>query len=525
MLELQVVSLPFLIISLAFLSFVYFIFKPHSKLQQRTPCPESYPVVGNLIGFLRNRHRFHDYVADLLSSTPHLTLQVNGFLGLSHGVCTADPADIDHILHCNFDNYVKGSRFHSVLHDLLGHGIFNVDGELWSAQRKVASHEFSTKSLKLFISNTVQSQISDRLMPYLSFFCDNEKVIDLQDILRRFSFDNICRVAFGVDPGWLDPNNAMDKSQISSFATAFDYAVEVASNRFMSPLPAIWKMKRLLNIGEEKKYKEVLEVINDYAINIITSKEKIYQNKEGKEAEQKMDLLSRFMISFGFHDQDEKRNFLRDIVISFILAGKDSTSTALTWFFWLIAGHPRYDRLIYEELVKIISVSTSNSPGCLTYDELKKLHFLQAALSEALRLFPPVPINSRLTLSNDTLPDGTFVGKGWFADYSAYAMGRMEKLWGADCREFKPERWLDGDGTFQPCDQLKYPVFHYGPRMCLGKDMANVQMKCVAAALLYEFQIVAMDGGGCQENMLNPPYTLSLLLKMKGGLHVRLKRR
>lgn len=297
----------------------------------------------------------------------------------------------------------------------------------------------------------------------------------------------------------------------------------------MSPVATVWKIKRLLNIGSERKYKEAIHIINDYAMNIIRSKERDFGTKFGEmHQESRHDLLSRFMFSasdLGFRDQDEKRKFLRDIVISFILAGKDSTSSALTWFFWLIAGHPQCERLIYNELSTAATSSQPNSPQVFSYDELKNLHYLHACISESLRLFPPVPINSRLTLDADHLPDGTHVGRGWFADYSAYAMGRMERVWGPDCRDFKPERWLDGEGHFQPSDQFKFPVFHCGPRLCLGKEMAYVQMKSVAAALIYGFEVEAVDGSGCGENMKNPPYVLSLLLKMRGGLRVRLKTR
>lgn len=208
-----------------------------------------------------------------------------------------------------------------------------------------------------------------------------------------------------------------------------------------------------------------------------------------------------------------------------LFAGKDSTSTALTWFFWLIAGHPQCERLIYGELAAAVKASPTGLPTDFSYDELKKLNYLHAALSESLRLFPPVPMNSRLAVADDILPDGTYVGKGWSADYSAYAMARMEKLWGLDCREFKPERWLNIDGVFQPSDQFKFPVFHSGPRMCLGKDMAYLQMKFIAAAVMYEFEIEVVDGGGDARKMIDPPYTLSLVLKMRGGLPVRMKRR
>ncbi|KAI3700311.1 hypothetical protein L2E82_44937 [Cichorium intybus] len=510
--------LPIVIISLLVILFLRLFRRRHSLV--KTPCPQSYPLIGNLIGFLRNRHRFHDWVCDMLSTTPSLTLQVNGFLGLSHGICTADPTNVHHLLRSNFPNYIKGRRYTSVLHELLGTGIFNSDGHLWSSQRKIASYEFNTKSLRNFITDTLKSQLSRSLIPHLSSAADAGETLDLQQVLRKFGFDNICNVAFGVDPGLLT-SNSKDSSSLL-FVQAFDAAVENTSNRFMSPLPAVWKMKRFFNIGNERKYKEAIETVNQFAMDIIKSKEEQTDSKTDE------DLLSRFMASswdMGFNDT-ERRKFVRDIIISFVLAGKDSTASALTWFFWLLEGHPHCRDLIHKEFSTLMASSVPKiQPTNLTFDDLKNLHYLHAALSESMRLFPPVPINSRLTVDDDKLPDGTYVGKGWFADYSAYAMGRMERIWGSDCREFKPERWLDVNGVYQPSDQFKYPVFHGGFRMCLGKEMAYLQMKSLVVAVMYEFEVEVIGGGGTPEKMVEPPYTLSLLLGMKNGLPVRLKQR
>ncbi|KAF3454300.1 hypothetical protein FNV43_RR04747 [Rhamnella rubrinervis] len=468
------------------------------------------------------------------SETPSLTLRVCTFLNLSNGIATANPLNVEHLLLSNFPNYVKGSRFNDILQEFLGHGIFNVDGDLWIIQHKIASYEFNTKSLKHFISETVKSEILKRLIPLLWNACGENKIIDLQDVLQKFTFDNVCNIAFGVDPVSLNTDKMSENVRQLCFAKAFDDAVEISSSRFMLPLPLIWKIKRFLNIGSEKRFKEAVKVINDYAMEIIRFKEGDSGTKvrmdNGNEVHRDQDLLSRFMsssVNLEFRDQEQRRKFLRDIVISFVLAGRDSTSTALTWFFWLISGHPRCAYLIYKELSKAVTtVSMPESlPITFSYNELKKLHYLHAALSESMRLFPPVPINSRLAVDDDVLPDGTQVRKGWFADYSAYAMGRMEKVWGHDCREFKPARWLNADGVFQTPDQFRFPVFHCGPRICLGKEMAYVQMKSIAAAVIYEFEIIAVDGGGCSEKMMSPPYVISLLLKMRGGLPVRLKRR
>lgn len=95
----------------------------------------------------------------------------------------------------------------------------------------------------------------------------------------------------------------------------------------MSPLPIIWKMKRFFNIGSEKKYREAIKVIDDFAMEIIRLKERELESKQEKgEVEYSRDLLSRFMgstLNVGFGDQGEKRKFLKDIVISFVLAGME----------------------------------------------------------------------------------------------------------------------------------------------------------------------------------------------------------
>ncbi|WCJ28936.1 Cytochrome P450 94A1 [Euphorbia peplus] len=505
--------------SLIFL-FIIFTLRP---AKCTAPSPQSYPLIGNLPAFLRNRHRFHDWVTDMLSQTPSSTLQVKSFLNLSHGICTANPTNLQHLLVTNFSNYIKGPRIHDHLFELLGHGIFIVDSHLWITQRKIASYEFNTRTLKFFVSDIVNHELREFLFPMLSNFCNDDSVFDLQNLLSKFTFTNICKLAFGVH---LHPECS---SSDSPFAKAFDDAVQICFfSRLIAPFPLLWKLKRMLNLGSEKRLKESVQKINDFAMNIITSK--LHEQENDSRSLNREDLLSRFIhsssTSMEFKDEQHRIKFLRDIVISFVLAGKDTTSTALTWFFWLIAGNPRVAESIHGELSTVASSAPAGAtPMLFSYDQLKKLDYLHAALSETMRLFPPVPINSRSTVDDDVLPDGIHVAKGWFADYSAYAMGRMERVWGSDCREFKPERWLDCDGRYQPLDQFRFPVFHCGPRMCLGKDLGYFQMKAIVAAVMYEFEIVAVNGGASPERMMNPPYVVTLILKMKGGLHVKLKRR
>ncbi|RHN78332.1 putative alkane 1-monooxygenase [Medicago truncatula] len=97
-------------------------------------------------------------------------------------------------------------------------------------------------------------------------------------------------------------------------------------------------------------------------------------------------------------------------------------------------------------------------------------------------------------------------------------MGRMENIWGKDCLEFKPERWLTEDGHFMSESAYKFTAFNGGPRLCLGKDFAYYQMKYVAANIIFRYHIKVV------ENHLVVP-KLALTLYMKHGLKVNLHRR
>lgn len=107
----------------------------------------SYPSIGCLISFYRNRHRLLSWYTELLSRSESQTIVVHR-LGAPRTIITANPENVEYILKTNFANFPKGRPFTELLGDFLGLGIFNVDGDKWSIQRKLASHEFSAKSLR-----------------------------------------------------------------------------------------------------------------------------------------------------------------------------------------------------------------------------------------------------------------------------------------------------------------------------------------------------------------------------------------
>ncbi|KAG6389980.1 hypothetical protein SASPL_151456 [Salvia splendens] len=483
--------------------FIFTRSKTTSKNNSPKP-PKSYPIFGSFFTIVKNKDRFVQWSSEIVTNSPNLTFSIHFSLG-RWIVFTANPANVQHLLKDNFHNYEKGDFFKVNLRDFLGEGIFNSDGQTWKFQWQVASHEFNTKSLRKFVANVVDSELSERLIPILRKVAAEKTVIDFQDILQRFAFDNVCKIAFGYDPGYLSPSLPKEK-----FAVAFEAAVKLSSERFTSFIPLIWKIKKGMNIGSEKQLKVAIGEVRNFAKELIREKKRELEHKSSLES---VDLLSRFLSS-GHSDED----FITDIVISFILAGQDTTSAALTWFFWLLSDHKEVE----DEILREINGATSE--GASAYDEVKDMVYTHASICESMRLYPPVPTDSKEAMGDDVLPDGTVVKKGMRVAYHPYAMGRVEKVWGKDWADFRPTRWLEraeGGGekwSFVNRDSFTYPVFQAGPRICLGKEMAFLQMKRVIAGVLQQFRVAAAAE-------TEPVYVADITAKMKGGFPVRIEDR
>ncbi|GJM88737.1 hypothetical protein PR202_ga05289 [Eleusine coracana subsp. coracana] len=449
-----------------------------------------------------------DWYAHLLRAAPGGTVHVH-VLG---NVLTADPAAVEHILRRRFDNYPKGAPFSAILADFLGRGIFNVDGDAWLFQRKLAAAEIASPALRAFAVSVVASELRCRLVPLLhsaaSSSSDGERLLDLQDVFRRLAFDCICRISFGLDPGCLELSLPM-----SAFADAFDAASMLSARRATAPVHLVWKLKRLLNVGEERRLRDAIRLVDTLAAEVIRQRRKL-----GAAAASGDDLLSRFM---GSIDDDK---YLRDIVVSFMLAGRDTVASALTAFFLLLSDHPDVAAAIRDEISRVVAVAGDDdgndcSPVPATSDELKGMHYVHAALYECMRLFPPVQFDSKFAAGDDVLPDGTPVARGARVTYHAYAMGRMESVWGADCAEFRPERWLRA-GRFVPESPYRYPVFQGGVRVCVGKELAVMEMKAVVVAVVRSFDIEAVG-----RTSRRPKFAPGLTATFAGGVPVRVRRR
>lgn len=477
--------------------------------------PPTYPILGCLISYYKNRHRLLDFFIHYLSQSPTQTILINR-LGARRTILTANPLNVEYMLKTNFKNYPKGKSLNELLYDLLGSGIFIVDGKLWSDQRKQLSHEFSTRSLKDFVGKTLEDEVQGRLIPLLESASNDNLVIDMQDVLTRLAFEIVCQLSLGYDPCCLDLSKPFPP-----LLSSFEKATAICAMRAASPITLVWKIKRMFNVGSEKSLKEAVKVVHESIMEIIRKKKKDINEKKYVSGS---DLLTRLL------EAGEDEIMVRDMITSIVLAGRDSTAAAMTWFFWVLSRNRSKEELIVKGVREAVGGKNNKNEfevmKSFDYDDLKKMTYLKACLCESMRMYAPVAWDSKFAADDDVLPDGTKVGKGDKVTYFSYGMGRMEALWGKDWNEFKPDRWLeeavkeggDPNGVLKHVSPYKFAVFHAGPRVCLGKDMAFIQMEYVVASILNRFELkpVLTD---------EPVYIPYLTAHMAGGFKVRVHKR
>ncbi|KAH7335758.1 isobutene-forming enzyme and benzoate 4-hydroxylase [Rhizoctonia solani] len=166
-----------------------------------------------------------------------------------------------------------------------------------------------------------------------------------------------------------------------------------------------------------------------------------------------------------------------------LVAGSDTTSNTLGSLCYHLAIHSEVQRRLRAELDQHV-------PYIAEYDDVKSLPYLNACVKEALRIHAPVatglprvvPPGKTITVAGETFKPGSVIS------VPSYSTNRSS-VWGDDAKEFRPERWLDDESS----SLNKYFVaFSVGPRACIGRNLAHMELMLVAATLVRRYHIEAL---------------------------------
>ncbi|CAE6505782.1 unnamed protein product [Rhizoctonia solani] len=348
-----------------------------------------------------------------------------------------------------------------MLEGFLGTGIFNSDGEIWKLHRSMARPFFERERVvdqSHFIRHTV------RLKSLLGVLADGDNSsFDIQDLFSRYTMDFTTDFLFGLNSRTMVPPHLITKES-GELMSAFDALRKAASTRIR--IGSNWPLFELFL----DRMKGPRQTVDAYIMPIV--KEAMERKQVATQGED--DGTNTFLEYLVTVSDDP--SLIRDTLVSFLLAGRDTSASLLTFVTYVLALHPDVYRQLSEEIKKF-----AHEDRLCTFEEIRSMRYLRATINETLRLFPSVPFNIRRSIGSPSiLPSGLsgarhglFLYPRCSVTYSPLHIHRRKDIWGEDAEDFRPERWFADDSKrVHVSNPFAFIPFNGGPRMCLGQNLA-----------------------------------------------------
>ncbi|KJZ72563.1 hypothetical protein HIM_08087 [Hirsutella minnesotensis 3608] len=368
---------------------------------------------------------------------------------------TCEPENIKTMLATEFDSWpIQGLR-HKLAHIVLGpHAIFSTNGHEWTRARALIRPSFVRNQIADL--ECTDRHVDDFLNRLSS---DNQSKVNLQALFYMFTMDVSTDFMFGRSTNML----VSPGEDAVAFCKAFDYALLASASR-----------ARLGWLLRDKLLDESVAQCRAFIGRHVAA-----SLAQDKVKERPYVFMNELVDSGATHEQ------ITDQLMAIIIGGRDTSASTLSSLFWMLARRPDVVKILRDELASL----EGRRP---TWDELKGLKYLNNVLKEALRLWPPVPANTR-TAGKDTVlpkgggPDGqspVFVPKGTECRYSTTSLHRRKDIYGEDAEEFRPERWDNLRTSWE------YIPFSGGPRICIGQQFALTMMSYLTASFFQAYKTI-----------------------------------
>ncbi|KAJ9587228.1 hypothetical protein L9F63_019252 [Diploptera punctata] len=484
--------------------------KPMFEKAANLPGPKTLPIIGNALQFGTNTKAFLDYIFWLTKEHGPIA---RVWIGPVLGVMLADAKYIEIVLGSN--KLVDKAVLYKFGEPWLAQGMLTNKGATWKKHKKIIANAFNVKVLDKFIS--IYNENTNTLLNKLEAHVDGSD-FDIYPYFNLFALDTICESAMGVKINTQKNDNSeyVDAVQLlgdAMFIRAFNPWLHPDILFNLSPLGRLQKkcIKILQGIS-----KNVIKTRKEHLIHLNSSscKPKLQHHEDNmqdigvKEKQAFLDLLIQ-AVHDGDYLSDQE---LQEEVDTIMLAGHDTTTSALSFASWLLAKHPDIQNKVLSELEEIFGDS-DRAPTSRDFQEMK---YMEMVIKETLRLYPSVPIYGRLLTEDVPLGDGYILPAGTNVGFNPYMLHRNPEYF-PDPEKFDPDRFLPENsiGRHPYC----YIPFSAGPRVCLGMRFAMLEMKCVLSALLRKYELLPP----------NPNHkldlTVVLVLKSLTGIPVRLRHR
>ncbi len=438
------------------------------------PGPKGHWLLGSLREFRHDMLAFYMQIAREYGDVVAFRLGPKKLVLLNH------PDFLEQVLVTENRNFIKHYAFR-LLRPTLGNGLVISEGDFWLRQRRLMQPAFSRQRIESFAPVIV-----DYTVRMLETWRPGS-TRDLHADMMKLAMSIVTKTLLDVDTG--DRATAVGRS--------VDVIMHDFTDRFQSAFPPPFWLPVPRNLHLKRHVRRLDAVIHD-----IIRQRRADQKDRG-------DLLSTLV-----HARDEADNTgmtdrqLRDEVMTLFLAGHETTASALSWTWYLLATHPDVESKLMAELETVLA-------GRLpTAADVPRLVYTEQVVQETLRLYPPAYVFGRQPLEDCTI-GGYAIAKGTSILIPPYVTQRDPRFFERP-DEFDPDRW--NGGLVKRLPKYTYYPFGGGPRICIGNSFAMLEAMLIVATVVPRFHF---------ELAAEPPVVPwpSITLRTRHGIHMVVRSR
>jgi cytochrome P450 len=371
-----------------------------------------------------------------------------------------DATAAQRVLLDNASDYCKGPSYDE-LRPFLGDGLFTSDGDKWRRQRKLAQPAFHHKRLSA-LADTISRSVLEMLERWDALARSGE-AFDVAKEMMELTLTVVGRALFSAD-----------LHQIAGdMRREFTFVLQQTDRRMMAAV----RLPRWLPLPSHLRFDRAIRLLDANVAALIRARRAAASTGQAPP----LDLLSMLLEACdeetGEGMTDDQ---LRDEVLTLMLAGHETTASAMAWTFAALGEHPEVDARVGEEVAGALGGRTP------AFADLPALSYCSRVIHESMRLFPPVWIIERRALREDVLA-GHRIPKGSIVSIGTYLIHRNGAYW-PDPLRFDPERFAPEQEKVRP--RFAYLPFGGGPRICIGNHFALMEAQITLALVAQRYRLV-----------------------------------
>lgn len=469
----------------------------------------------------------------------------------------SDPRALMYVLHQRCYAFPKPTGARSALSNLLGEGVLTTEGDVHKRQRKIVNPTFTQSAIRDFLP--LFWRHSRALATHLQDSMEQERNAKMQNkTLKRLSLAHELSPAYFNDET-INQNEVKlpdDKMKINDQAkvpsvidvlhwtsrttldvigeSAFSYklnslqrgengdVIADSFNKMMTHVGQLTILERAQLHFEQFSifdgFRPLPTSFNKRARACYNAVESVAQKmlKERRQGiappETEKDVLERVLRANEDSSVKQNQRLMPHEIMgqltTLILAGHETTSTALTWALYELSMHPLIQENVRKEILEAQQINQQEGKEDFTYEELHSLPLLNNITNEVMRLNPPVHSTNREASEDDIIPlkypikgeygqtiDQIPIRKGQAIIVHVATYNRRKDLWGPDADQFRPDRWENLPEKILQSGVPGYSLsFLAGPRNCVGQKFALTEFKAILSTLLSTFSFAPPPG-------------------------------